>query len=447
MESKLSNINDTTKELAFTFAKAELEPIYNEAYKKAQPELELPGFRKGRVPLNMVKQQFGPRIQADADMDLLNEKYEAYLKGEEIVPVSAPELIDIRKDADNVTFVLHFEVTPEFELKDIKGIKVNEPVHVVNDEEVDKEIDMMAKKMGTPEVAEQATDLEYIVDLEISKLDQETKLPIIGGEKNKFSVYLADEQILPSLRNSLNNCKVGDTFTFNPSADDPQGDPSTFNVEVMAIKKLVPHELNEEFATTVSNGKVSSMEQLRDDIHFQLQGMWDKRSKELVEDQLVKAVVELHKEVAVPNALVNRFTQVLWEDVKRQHKQITEENPPKEFVENAKERATFLARWSMINDKIISTEKIDVDKFEIEEHVADQIKDWALEEEQRDMFMKQLVKNEQVKNEILLKKVIDLLYGYAETNEVTFEGGKFTSPLDEEHDHVHGEDCDCGHDH
>ena len=87
MESKLSNINDTTKELAFTFAKAELEPIYNEAYKKAQPDLELPGFRKGRVPLNMVKQQFGARIQADADMDLLNEKYEAYLKGEEIVPV------------------------------------------------------------------------------------------------------------------------------------------------------------------------------------------------------------------------------------------------------------------------------------------------------------------------------------------------------------------------
>ena len=111
----------------------------------------MPGFRPGKVPANVIQSQYGNSIKMEAAENAANNYLKEYVESSNIHLVGHPSLVDISTSEDKTThtYKIEFEVIPDFELGDYKSIVVDEPVHRVTDEEIDKEIQAIAKSMGT----------------------------------------------------------------------------------------------------------------------------------------------------------------------------------------------------------------------------------------------------------------------------------------------------------
>ena len=141
MEKELKKIDECTRELTITLTTDELQPHYEKAYKAMQPKVNLEGFRKGRVPISMIKKMYGKGIEADADQDLINDLFRNYTQEENIQVLGTPTLKNLDKDDKGIKYIIEFETLPTITLKDYKGVAIDEPVHTVTDQEVQDELE------------------------------------------------------------------------------------------------------------------------------------------------------------------------------------------------------------------------------------------------------------------------------------------------------------------
>ncbi|MFA6455392.1 MAG: trigger factor family protein, partial [Bacteroidota bacterium] len=119
MEVTVNNVNDCVREMTVTMSQEELAPHFEKAYKEAAPALEIKGFRKGKVPMHMVKKMFGPSIEYQAVEEITNDVFRTEMESRNINPVGTPQINKIDfKPGTPLTFIVKFEIRPEFELKD-----------------------------------------------------------------------------------------------------------------------------------------------------------------------------------------------------------------------------------------------------------------------------------------------------------------------------------------
>ncbi|RPI67415.1 MAG: trigger factor family protein, partial [Ignavibacteriae bacterium] len=127
MECKITAPDGTRRTVTIELTKDELKPHYDEAYQRAQTSITLPGFRKGKVPVNIIKQRLGREIENEALETIADSEFRKYAKSEQLKVVGNPALTDVRKSQDGVGFTIEFEVMPEFELGNYRDLNVNRP--------------------------------------------------------------------------------------------------------------------------------------------------------------------------------------------------------------------------------------------------------------------------------------------------------------------------------
>ena len=199
LEKEIKKIDECTRELTIKLTTEELQPYYESAYKKMQPKVNLGGFRKGKVPIKMIKKMYGAGIEADADQDIVNEEFRNFTQEENIQVLGTPKLKDIDKDENGIVYTIEFETLPTITLKDYKGMAIDEPVHAVTEEEVEEELEYILAQNGELEDADQVTDDHYVLSLSMQEIISEDEL----SEANETDVYLADKNILPELKENL----------------------------------------------------------------------------------------------------------------------------------------------------------------------------------------------------------------------------------------------------
>ena len=133
----------------------------NDAYRKYSKTLNLPGFRKGKIPLSVVKQQFGPAIQGEVVQEMVEEFYREASEAEGIQPVSQASIDDINfEEGQPLVFKASVDVRPEITVETYKGLKVTRPVFAVEDEHVEGRLRYMQEESATEQVVERAADLD-----------------------------------------------------------------------------------------------------------------------------------------------------------------------------------------------------------------------------------------------------------------------------------------------
>ena len=418
MEKEIKKIDDCKRELTISLTTEELQPHYEKAYKDMQPKVNLEGFRKGKVPIKMIKKMYGPGIEADTDQNLVNDLFRNYTQEENVQVLGSPVLKDIDKTEEKITYVVEFETLPTITLNDYKGIPIDEPVHTVTDEEVEEELEYILAQNGELEEAEQVTDDQHVIKVEMAEiLSEEGEL----SEPNETEVYLADKNILPELKEELLNTKVGDSFDYTPTAEDanPAIKDKNFKVTVKSIKKLTPAELNDEFVEKITNGRITKADELKDEINFNLQDEWDKKTRELVETQIVNNLVDTNN-IPAPEQLVNQVVGQMLQDVKQRF-----ENNPEiaskdddTLKEELRPNAERSVKWELARNQIIENEGIELEDYDIDPIVEKEAKRYGQDPEQ----MKQiLAQNPNFLTKILSKKVLDFVLDFAIINEVDYE--------------------------
>ncbi len=411
----MTTVEACVREVRIELTDLELKPHYEQAYVRAQAGITLPGFRKGKVPIPIIKQRFARDIENDALDAIADAEFRKFATDEKQRVVGNPALTDIQKSPNGVSFTIRYDVMPEFELGTYRGLEVNRPLKNVAESDVQAEIDRICLRAASFEPAEQVVDNRFIVTVTMHELDRETSMPIIGAEPREERVFLEDDSVDMHLRTSLNNTKVGDSFTYVGETQDENTQPPSFRVTVSDIQRVVPAEFTNEFVEMITGGRFKTTEELRADIESQLKEYFERAARESVENQIVDALVKNHT-FDVPEPLVHAVVHQLFDDFKKRNEgapgieKLTAHDVEHEFRPSAER----IVRWELIRDRIIDAEGLAI----TDEDVVDAAGRFGLQEDQLRMIMRQ---NHTVEDQLLAEKAVKTLIDYAIINDVNVD--------------------------
>lgn len=432
MQHTIKDLENGKKELILTVDRADLEPHIQKAYNEVRKDLTLPGFRRGKVPNHIIKNMHGKQLEFEAAQEAGNEYYATFLNESGTKVAGTPELHDIKFNNDKtVSYILNIELFPEIELKDYQSLTIDEPTYTVSEEDVDKQVAILCREHGTFEATETVEDAECVIAYRQKTIDPANEkaedLDLANDEAaTDETTDLSNSQTPKSLTEAVMDKKVGDKLQY--TIETPQEDVNdlVFAIEITSIDKSIPAEFDDHFANDHSNEKFETAEDFRYDLQLKMQEGWDKQSRDMVENNIVEKMIEMHGNFDIPDSEIERQAYNM---VAQMFMQMTQKEPQEgdikpEFVEPYKPMAKRTLQWEILRDAVAKKEDIEVDEYDVEDYFEEELAkmgDHDIDDEQKEEMLKNAKDNAQLKMSILNKKVIDLIYDYSTTNEVDFE--------------------------
>jgi trigger factor len=234
---------------------ADLEARVTEKLVEAQPEVAMKGFRKGKVPMALLKKQFGPRLLGEAMQEAVDGAMQGHLDESGDRPAMQPEVKMTNEDwkeGDDVIVEMSYEKLPEIPEIDYKAVKLEKLVAKPADAEIDEALKNLAASAQNFEAKKgKAADGDQVVIDFVGKLEGE---PFEGGSAEDYPLVLGSNSFIPGFEEQLVGVKKGDeksvdvTFPEEYGAEHLAGKAVTFDITVKEVKKPVPAEVDDELA-------------------------------------------------------------------------------------------------------------------------------------------------------------------------------------------------------
>lgn len=430
MEFKVNKIDAVKQEVEFELTYADLAPHFEKAFQKYQKKAEIPGFRKGKAPVSMIKRMYGDMIEQASLEDVANDVYKKYLDENNVQPLGEAQMVDMDYEAKQIfKFKIKYEVKPEFELADYKGVEVNRTIHTVDEKMIDDEVKYLQSKHVTYEEAPKADGDEFTITMDVQKLD-DAGIEIIGQGDKDVRFYLNDPQINKEFKEQLEEVAVGEERILNLPAQE-EGKTEKYKVLCKKVEKVIFPELNEEFFKNIyKDEEIKTIEAFREKVKNDLEGIYKNIGDQEIRNNIVNELIKLN-DITVPDALVENILNSYVEDVKNQNpkRQLPKEFDEEEFRKQKRVDAILQVKWYLIRDKIIEAEKMEVTDKDLEPVIEADAKKYNLPV---DKIKGVYESNPDVKYRVLDDKLMNFLIENAAVKDV------------EKHDHSHD---DHDHDH
>ena len=370
MELSEKELSSSEKEVEITLSYEEVKTDIETEVKKQSKSIQLPGFRKGKVPLTILKKRFGDALEYEASEKVANSKFWKIANEKDLKPIGQPSITDFNfKPGEDLKFKVKYEVVPEIKAKDYTGQKIEAPDFKIGDEEVDKEIEYIVNSNRTLEDAEVVgDDKNFVLDVLLYRLKEDGEPENTNGEK--IEIDLSKEGVNKDITENAKNKKVGDTFSFGfddeRTSKNDKGEEEKikehfkYKVEVKGIKKIVLPELNEELIKKVTKDKVSTPEELRSEIQKDIQGYYDNQNEEFIKNKLITTIIQ-NNEFTPPTTLVNNVLDQIIKNEVEHHKKHGHQNIDTNALrESYLKTAQNDVKWFLLKDDIIKQENISV---------------------------------------------------------------------------------------
>jgi len=395
MSARLEKIEKSEAHLNIEVDAQTFEEGLQKAYKKVVKQVAIPGFRKGRVPRELLEAHFGREILfEDAVEMVVPGAFEEALKELNIDPIAQPEFEIEEIQEDNILkFKAIVPVKPEFELGQIEGLEVSIPIIEMDESDVDKRMDDMAahyaqlvEKTEEPaELGDTATiDFEGFID----------DVAFEGGAGEDYPLELGSHSFIPGFEEQVVGLKVGDTadvlvkFPETYHAEELAGKNAVFKVTVHKIETKQPRELNDEFAQEVSN--FETIAELRDDVKKNLETSMENHKKSLIRDAILNKIIESNQ-FDVPGAVVKMQLQNMLSQFADQLKmqglsieqyfQLTGRNVDR-FNEEMWPEGEKNARTNFVLEKIVEEKGIELSDEELDNQIVEIATSMGMEPDQ-----------------------------------------------------------------
>ena len=386
MEYSVQKLSKSKVEVAINIAKEEWENYIKEAYIKNKHNYVIEGFRKGKVPMNLLLNRYGKEYFYEDALDIALDKiYEEVLNKENFEVVARPE-VDIKELSDDgVKVIITMIVKPEFELGQYKGLTVKKEEIVVTDEEIDavinKELNDRARLIEKETIAENGDT----VMIDYSGRIGETKFE--GGTAKNQPLELGSGTFIPGFEEQVVGMAKGETkditvtFPENYGSTDLAGKEAIFEITVNSIQAKEVPQLDDEFVKDIDD-ELNTVEEWKEKIRTNIQIQKETNAEYKVENDLVDAIVN-NTEIEIPDCMVEEELDYRIQEMEQQMAQygIKFEDYLKytgETVENIKEskkeEAVRNIKVRLVLEEICKEENITVSADEIKDKLAD-IKD------------------------------------------------------------------------
>ena len=357
----------------------EFEKAVEKVYLKNRGRMNVQGFRKGKAPRHIIEKMYGSEIFfEDAANMIIPEAYEKEAMECDVDIVSQPK-IDVEQIEKGKPFIFTATVAvkPEVTLGDYKGIKVDKVDVAVSEEDVDKEIDMVREQNArTIEVTDRAAEMNDIVTIDFEGfMDGEA---FEGGKGTDYPLTLGSHSFIDTFEDQIVGKNIGDEFDVNVTfpeeyqAEELAGKPALFKVALKAIKSKELPELNDDFASDVS--EFETVDEYKDDIRATLLKKKEDEAKAAKEDQVIAAIVE-NATMEIPEAMVDTQVRQMADDFARriqaqglsleQYFQFTGMDASK-FMDTLKPQALKKINSRLVLEAVVEAEKIEVTEDEVE---------------------------------------------------------------------------------
>lgn len=416
-----------TGQIEFTIERATIEEGLDRAFKKIRGRLNVPGFRKGKVPRKLFNKMYGEEaLYEDALNDLLPRAYQkalAELEDEDFELVGEPS-IDIKsmeKDAD-WEIIAEVPLKPEVTLGDYKNIEVTKQDRTVTDEDVADELESRRQRAVELALKDDAAEEGDTVVIDFEGYKDGEKFD--GGSAENHSLELGSGQFIPGFEDQLIGAKSGDekdvevTFPEEYGAEELAGQDVVFKVVVHEVKEKRVPELDDEFAKDVDD-EVETLDELKDKIRQQLEKSKDRAATEATDDEAIQKAVENAEVPEIPEAMIdeevdrqfNLFINNLQQQgISKDQYMSMIGTSEQELRDQFRNEADFNVKTNLVLEAIAKAENIDVTTEDIGAEIKDLAEQYGMEEDR----VRGILSEDLLKHDISLKKSIDLITTTAE---------------------------------
>jgi trigger factor len=343
-------------------------------------ETEIPGFRRGRAPRKLVERRLGKAIRSEVTGKLVDASFKKLVKDKELKPLSTPAIEGLENEAerpagDALTFTLKFEVLPKVDLGKYRGIKIERPVVIVDDKDIDEAVEGIRERHATFDTVEGAAkkDDQVVIDFK-GVVDGEE---FAGGSAQNYPYVLGSKRFFPEFEKALKGAKAGKevkcdvTFPEDYSAKQVAGKTATFTITIHEVKRKKMPAMNDEFAKQAG---YESVDDLKQKVGDELRANCESQSDRVAEQRALDAVVEAGK-FELPKTMIDSVARDVFED---EYRRLLRARVPAgdidkqmaELEQNCRETAVRDIKRLLVLNEIGEAEGVAVSEEDFEQEAA-----------------------------------------------------------------------------
>lgn len=319
MNAKVEKIEKNVVKLEITVEADKFSEALKKSYAKNAKKFNIPGFRKGKAPIHIIKQYYGEGVlYEDAINFACEDTYPEVIKENNIKPVDYPE-IDIVQIGEGKEFIYTAKVvtTPEVELGEYKGVEVKKVEYPVSEEEIENQLKAVQERNARVETKTEGT----VEKGNIAVIDFKGFIDGVafeGGEGKDYSLEIGSGSFIDTFEDQLIGVKAGETknvsvtFPEQYGREELNGKPAVFEVTVKEIKVKQLPELDDEFAKEVS--EFDTLEELKADYRKKMEEANETRATREYEEAVIDAVCSNAK-IDIPQVMITKETDVMLRDL------------------------------------------------------------------------------------------------------------------------------------
>ena len=407
MNVKVENTeNKNEVKLTFNIEAEKFEEAMKKVYAKTAKYFNIPGFRKGKAPMQLVERQYGSAIfYEDAFNELVPDIYDEAIKENKVEAVSKPniDIVQMEKGKELI-FTATVETKPEVELGKYKGIEIKKIEYTTSDKDIEHELGHLAERNAR---------LVTVEDRPVEKGDIATidfvgsvdGVEFEGGKAENHELEIGSNTFIPGFEDQVIGIKIGEEkdikvkFPDDYFSKDLAGKDAVFKVKVNAIQKKELPKIDDDFAKDVS--EFETLDELKNSIKEKLDTENSNKAKYETEEEAIKVVCDNTK-IDIPNGMIEMEIDAMIRDLETRlsyqglnlHQYVQMMGTSEENIRNNyKEQAEKSVKSRLVLEAVVKAEKIEVTPEEITDKIKEMAKQYGRKEED-------LLNNEQLKEYI-----------------------------------------------
>ena len=411
LKIKSKKINDFTYELSIVAAWKDIKDDFELCKKKVAKNIKVSGFRKGKIPDNILMSQYLGQIEMNFVQDFSEKYYIIALQKEELNPINQAALkdIDFAYEKD-FSFKSEFEIEPPLSAPKLKKnmVTVEKTNFISNEKEVEDTINnILNSQSKTEQIEEGSSDGDFMI-ADFQEID-ESGIPIIGKKEKKY-IAIGQEPFINNNKDLLLDKNVGDSVKMTIDLGSGQKD---YSIIIESMQRRIPPKLDEEFVKTM-DPNCKSVEEWKSNIEKSIDLEYDKKSEELFNSAIIDQFIKLVDPI-LPSSMLESYLNNIVNEVKtNQNMQNIDDDKIREeyklFAENN-------LKWYLLRKAMIKDLEIAIDKNAVDDFIKEAIEKNSSQKAEIERFYKKESNKSKLSDDLLDEKILDMLKEHSKVKE------------------------------
>jgi trigger factor len=418
MQVSLTATGGLERRLEVAIPAAQVDGEVAQRLNKISRTARLKGFRPGKAPLAVIRQQYGEQVHGEVVSDLMRASFSEAVAREKLNPAGGPRIEPIAMGpGGDLKYAAVFEVLPEVKLAPVSNIAIEKPIASVGDADLEAMLVTLRKQRPAfNEVARAAAVNDRVTVTFTGRIDREE---FEGGSGENVAITIGGGQVMKEFEDALVGAAAGETREFNATfaAEHTNkklaGKTATFNVSIVKVEEQSPAALDEAFAKSfgIADG---SIENLRSEVKANMERELGEAIRQKMRSQVLESLYT-HNPIELPRQMVEEQIQELQvEMLRRAGVRDAKQLPPREPFEQPAKRRVAL---SLLMGELVRTANLKVSRESVQEKLNELAASYSNPEEVRRAYLQNADMMRQIEAQVLEQQAIDWVIGQAKVTE------------------------------